>query len=170
MDFRHFFILQLIVFSTLFIGILGDCPNPKVESSTYTSGDAFFSTETVYSIELTVTCSNNQAPSLYAFVNNELILVTKSTSSNSYQVSWSLPHNKAVKGTIPVGFYDDEGASTMRKNMRYGEDVKVDPLFTVDVEHKGIKTQSFIAPGFVAMLLSLLVWWLANTARQKLME
>ena len=70
--------------------------------------------------------------------------------------------------------------------MRYGEDVNVAPLFKVDVEHKvrtpkiilcfntclhqGIKSVSFINPGFVAMLIALLVWWIANTTRQKLVE
>ena len=30
-------------------------------------------------------------------------------------MSWSLAHKEAVKGTIAVGFYDDEGATTLRK-------------------------------------------------------
>ena len=40
--------------------LLGECTNPKVKSSVYTSTDSFFSSETVYSIEMSVGCDNNE--------------------------------------------------------------------------------------------------------------
>ena len=34
------------------------------------------------------------------------------------QVSWAKPHDEAPRGTIKVEFYDDEGASALRKVRR----------------------------------------------------
>ena len=34
------------------------------------------------------------------------------------QVSWAKPHDEAPKGTIKIDFYDDEGASALRKVFR----------------------------------------------------
>jgi hypothetical protein len=121
---------------------------------------------------MTVKCSNNEAPptTLYGYVNGEVIMVTQSNSDGNYQVSWSVPHDKAPKGSITVSFYDDEGASNLRKSLRYGEEVNVTPLFTVDLYHKGVKTGSYIDLGLIAVTISLLIWYLAYTERQKIME
>lgn len=34
------------------------------------------------------------------------------------QVSWAKPHDEAPKGTTKISFYDDEGASALRKVRR----------------------------------------------------
>ena len=35
---------------------------------------------------------------------------------------------------------------------------------------QGVKTASIVAPGFIAVVVSLLVWWLANMTKTKLQE
>eukprot|EP00112_Aurelia_sp_Birch-Aquarium-sp1_P020459 Seg5283.2 transcript_id=Seg5283.2/GoldUCD/mRNA.D3Y31 product="hypothetical protein" protein_id=Seg5283.2/GoldUCD/D3Y31 len=97
----------------------------------------------------------------------------KSKSCSSLiQVSWSSEHKKAVKGNIPIKIYDEEGYSAYRKAQRSGDkELSVDALTTITLNHRGAKREGFVVQTeFLAACIAMGVWWLANTARGKIME
>ncbi|MCI4387448.1 hypothetical protein PGIGA_G00074270 [Pangasianodon gigas] len=115
------------------------CTEPVISTSSYTTGDAVISSETVFIVELSLACGNGaQSVALYADVNGKQFPVTRGQDVGKYQVSWSVPHKQASSGTYQVKFFDEEAYSALRKAQRNNEDVEaIKPLFSVNVEHRG---------------------------------
>uniref|UniRef100_A0A3Q2XJ47 Translocon-associated protein subunit delta n=1 Tax=Haplochromis burtoni TaxID=8153 RepID=A0A3Q2XJ47_HAPBU len=122
----------------LFVPIGESCTDPVITPSAYTTSDAVISSESVFIVELSLTCANGaQSVTLYADVNGRQFPVTRGQDVGKYQVSWSLPHKQAASGTYQVKFFDEESYSALRKAQRNNEDVNaIHPLFSVNIDHR----------------------------------
>uniref|UniRef100_A0A8C2RT41 Translocon-associated protein subunit delta n=1 Tax=Capra hircus TaxID=9925 RepID=A0A8C2RT41_CAPHI len=83
--------LALLLLSGLSCCSAEACVEPQITPSYYTTSDAVISTETVFIVEISLTCKNR------------------------VQVSWSLDHKSAHAGTYEVRFFDEESYSLLRK-------------------------------------------------------
>ncbi|XP_052598035.1 translocon-associated protein subunit delta isoform X4 [Peromyscus californicus insignis] len=96
------------------------CLEPQITPSYYTTSDAVISTETVFIVEISLTCKNRvQNMALYADVSGKQFPVTRGQDVGRYQVSWSLEHKSAHAGTYEVRFFDEESYSLLRKHLPY---------------------------------------------------
>uniref|UniRef100_A0A8D0ZYN5 Translocon-associated protein subunit delta n=1 Tax=Sus scrofa TaxID=9823 RepID=A0A8D0ZYN5_PIG len=147
--------------------ILEACVEPQITPSYYTTSDAVISTETVFIVELSVTCKNRvQNMALYADVSGKQFPVTRGQDVGRYQVSWSLDHKSAHAGTYEVRFFDEESYSLLRKAQRNNEDVSViPPLFTVSVDHRGTWNGPWVSTEVLAAAIGLVIYYLAFSAK-----
>ncbi|XP_066470755.1 translocon-associated protein subunit delta isoform X2 [Tiliqua scincoides] len=92
------------------------CTEPVISPSYYTTSDAVISSETVFVVEISLSCKNGaQNVALYADVNGKQFPVTRGQDVGRYQVSWSMEHKLARSGTYEVKFFDEESYSILRK-------------------------------------------------------
>ncbi|KAK7798143.1 hypothetical protein U0070_012313 [Myodes glareolus] len=136
--------LALLLLSSLSCCSAEACLEPQITPSYYTTSDAVISTETVFIVEISLTCKNRvQNMALYADVSGKQFPVTRGQDVGRYQVratesrvqsspscvcyamptlcqtpnkvSWSLEHKSAHAGTYEVRFFDEESYSLLRK-------------------------------------------------------
>uniref|UniRef100_A0A673VPW1 Translocon-associated protein subunit delta n=1 Tax=Suricata suricatta TaxID=37032 RepID=A0A673VPW1_SURSU len=108
--------LALLLLSSLSCCSAEACVEPQITPSYYTTSDAVISTETVFIVEISLTCKNRvQNMALYADVSGKQFPVTRGQDVGRYQVSWSLDHKSAHAGTYEVRFFDEESYSLLRK-------------------------------------------------------
>uniref|UniRef100_A0A8D2DH76 Translocon-associated protein subunit delta n=1 Tax=Sciurus vulgaris TaxID=55149 RepID=A0A8D2DH76_SCIVU len=118
------------------------CVEPQITPSYYTTSDAVISTETVFIVEISLTCKNR------------------------VQVSWSLDHKSAHAGTYEVRFFDEESYSLLRKAQRNNEDISIiPPLFTVSVDHRGAWNGPWVSTEVLAAVIGLVIYYLAFSAK-----
>ncbi|XP_006010216.1 translocon-associated protein subunit delta [Latimeria chalumnae] len=143
------------------------CTEPSIVSSYYTTSDAVISSETVFIVEISLTCQNGaQNVALYADVNGKQFPVTRGQDVGRYQVSWSMEHKMARSGTYEVKFFDEESYSTLRKAQRNNEDIlSIKPLFTVKVDHRGAWNGPWVSTEVLAAVVGLLVYYMAFSAK-----
>ncbi|XP_010854877.1 PREDICTED: translocon-associated protein subunit delta [Bison bison bison] len=143
------------------------CVEPQITPSYYTTSDAVISTETVFIVEISLTCKNRvQNMALYADVSGKQFPVTRGQDVGRYQVSWSLDHKSAHAGTYEVRFFDEESYSLLRKAQRNNEDVSViPPLFTVSVDHRGTWNGPWVSTEVLAAAIGLVIYYLAFSAK-----
>ncbi|XP_048381970.1 translocon-associated protein subunit delta [Stegostoma tigrinum] len=143
------------------------CTEPTIVPSYYTTSDAVISSETVFIVEISLTCKNGaQNVALYADVNGKQFPVTRGQDVGRYQVSWSSEHKAAGSGTYQVKFFDEESYSALRKAQRSnGNPATIAPLFTVTVDHRGAWSGPWVATEVVAAVIGLLVYYLAFSAK-----
>ncbi|XP_029389835.1 translocon-associated protein subunit delta isoform X3 [Mus pahari] len=112
--------LALLLLSGLSCCSAEACLEPQITPSYYTTSDAVISTETVFIVEISLTCKNRvQNMALYADVSGKQFPVTRGQDVGRYQVSWSLEHKSAHAGTYEVRFFDEESYSLLRKHLPY---------------------------------------------------
>ncbi|XP_013874845.1 translocon-associated protein subunit delta [Austrofundulus limnaeus] len=162
-------IIRVAAFLTLLlVACSGEtCTDPVITPSAYTTADAVISSESVFIVELSLTCANGaQSVTLYADVNGRQFPVTRGQDVGKYQVSWSLPHKQAASGTYQVKFFDEESYSALRKAQRNNEDVNaIQPLFSVNVDHRGAWSGPWVSTEVVAALIGILVYYMAFSAK-----
>ncbi|XP_053434900.1 translocon-associated protein subunit delta isoform X1 [Nycticebus coucang] len=143
------------------------CMEPQINPSYYTTSDAVISTETVFIVEISLTCKNRvQNMALYADVGGKQFPVTRGQDVGRYQVSWSLEHKNAHAGTYEVKFFDEESYSLLRKAQRNNEDVSIiPPLFTVSVDHRGTWNGPWVSTEVLAAAIGLVIYYLAFSAK-----
>ncbi|CAB1452616.1 unnamed protein product [Pleuronectes platessa] len=143
------------------------CTDPVIFPSAYTTSDAVISSESVFIVELSLTCGNGaQSVTLYADVNGRQFPVTRGQDVGKYQVSWSMPHKQASSGTYPVKFFDEESYSALRKAQRNDEDVNaIQPLFSINIDHRGVWNGPWVATEVVAGLIGILFYYMAFSAK-----
>ncbi|KAM9325852.1 translocon-associated protein subunit delta [Gastrophryne carolinensis] len=146
------------------------CTEPSISPSYYTTSDVVISSEVVFVVEISLTCSNGaQNVALYADVNGKQFPVTRGQDIGRYQVSWSLEHKNAHSGTYEVKFFDEESYSLLRKAQRNNEDVSnIKPLFTVNVDHRGAWNGPWVSTEVLAALIGILVYYTAYTAKSNI--
>ncbi|XP_015261101.1 PREDICTED: translocon-associated protein subunit delta [Gekko japonicus] len=146
------------------------CTEPTISPSYYTTSDAVISSETVFVVEISLTCKNGaQNVALYADVNGKQFPVTRGQDVGRYQVSWSMEHKLARSGTYEVKFFDEESYSILRKAQRNNEDVsEIKPLFTVNVDHRGAWNGPWVSTEVLAALIGLLVYYMAFSAKSNI--
>ncbi|XP_062871531.1 translocon-associated protein subunit delta-like [Trichomycterus rosablanca] len=161
--------IKNLIFLALFVCVCkGDgCLNPVITPSTYTTSDAVISSESVFIVELSLSCSNGvQSVALYADVNGRQFPVTRGQDVGKYQVSWSLPHKQASSGTYVVKFFDEESYSALRKAQRNNEDVDtIKPLFSVNVDHRGAWSGPWVSTEVLAAAFGILIYYFAFNAK-----
>ncbi|XP_030403938.1 translocon-associated protein subunit delta [Gopherus evgoodei] len=143
------------------------CSEPTIVPSYYTTADAVISSESVFVVEIALTCRNGaQNVALYADVNGKQFPVTRGQDVGRYQVSWSMEHRAARSGTYEVKFFDEESYSALRKAQRNNEDVSaIRALFTVNVDHRGAWTGPWVSTEVLAAAIGLLIYYLALSAK-----
>ncbi|XP_040178966.1 translocon-associated protein subunit delta [Rana temporaria] len=143
------------------------CTEPSIVPSYYTTSDAVISSEVVFIVEISLTCSNAaQNVALYADVNGKQFPVTRGQDIGKYQVSWSLEHKNAHSGVYEVKFFDEESYSLLRKAQRNNEDVSIiKPLFSVNVDHRGAWNGPWVSTEVLAALVGIFVYYTAYTAK-----
>ncbi|XP_062314594.1 translocon-associated protein subunit delta [Osmerus eperlanus] len=143
------------------------CTDPVITPSAYTTSDAVISSESVFIVELSLACANGaQSVALYADVQGRQFPVTRGQDVGKYQVSWSLPHKQASSGTYQVKFFDEESYSSLRKAQRNNEDVaSIQPLFSVNVDHRGAWNGPWVSTEVLAALIGILFYYLAFSAK-----
>ncbi|XP_075394979.1 translocon-associated protein subunit delta isoform X1 [Tenrec ecaudatus] len=146
------------------------CVEPQITPSYYTTSDAVIATETVFIVEISLSCKNRvQNMALYADVGGKQFPVTRGQDVGRYQVSWSLDHKSAHVGTYEVRFFDEEAYSLLRKAQRNDEDVStIQPLFTVNVDHRGAWNGPWVSTEVLAAVLGLLLYYLAFSAKSNI--
>uniref|UniRef100_A0AAQ4P631 Translocon-associated protein subunit delta n=1 Tax=Gasterosteus aculeatus aculeatus TaxID=481459 RepID=A0AAQ4P631_GASAC len=127
------------------------CTDPAITPSAYTTSDAVISSESVFIVELSLACANGaQSVTLYADVNGRQFPVTRGQDVGKYQVK----------------FFDEESYSALRKAQRNNEDVNsIEPLFSVNIDHRGVWNGPWVATEVVAALMGILVYYMAFTAK-----
>jgi len=147
------------------------CLAPQVTSKTYTTSESAVSVDTVFIVEFSLACKNELLGiNLYADIGGRMLPATKTAETNKYQISVTDEHKKLPSGTYDVKFYDEEGFAAMRKAQRSGESAaNIKPLFNIAISHGGIWTGPIVQTEFVAAMASIVVWWMAYTARSKLL-
>ncbi|KAM4662531.1 translocon-associated protein subunit delta [Discoglossus pictus] len=146
------------------------CTEPVIVPSYYTTSDAVISSEVVFIVEISLTCTNGaQNVALYADVNGKQFPVTRGQDIGRYQVSWSLEHKNARSGTYEVKFFDEESYSLLRKAQRNNEDITaIKPLFTVNVDHRGAWNGPWVSTEVLAALIGILLYYTAYTAKSNI--
>ncbi|CAI5795991.1 translocon-associated protein subunit delta [Podarcis muralis] len=146
------------------------CTDPVISPSYYTTSDAVISSETVFVVEISLTCKNGaQNVALYADVNGKQFPVTRGQDVGRYQVSWSMEHKLARSGTYEVKFFDEESYSILRKAQRNNEDVsEIKPLFSVNVDHRGAWSGPWVSTEVLAAFIGLLVYYMAFSAKSNI--
>lgn len=98
------------------------------------------------------------------------ISAVRINDENRYQVSWVDDPAKASSGDYKITLYDDEGFAALRKAMRSGEDISsVRPLVAIVVNFPGAYKGPWVNSEFIAAILAILVWYLAFSAKSKLL-
>ncbi|XP_034507386.1 translocon-associated protein subunit delta [Ambystoma mexicanum] len=146
------------------------CTEPVIVPSYYTTNDAVISSESVFIVEILLTCNNGaQNVALYADVAGKQFPVTRGQDVGRYQVSWSMEHKNARSGTYEVKFFDEESYSLLRKAQRNHEDLSsIKPLFSVNVDHRGAWNGPWVATEVIAALIGLLVYYTAYCAKSNI--
>ncbi|XP_011857652.1 PREDICTED: translocon-associated protein subunit delta isoform X2 [Mandrillus leucophaeus] len=159
--------LALLLLSSLSRCSAEACLEPQITPSYYTTSDAVISTETVFIVEISLTCKNRvQNMALYADVGGKQFPVTRGQDVGRYQVSWSLDHKSAHAGTYEVRFFDEESYSLLRKAQRNNEDISIiPPLFTVSVDHRGTWNGPWVSTEVLAAAIGLVIYYLAFSAK-----
>ncbi|XP_038237373.1 translocon-associated protein subunit delta isoform X1 [Dermochelys coriacea] len=160
--------IALLLAAAALGGATGEtCPEPTIVPSYYTTADAVISSESVFVVEIALTCRNGaQNVALYADVNGKQFPVTRGQDVGRYQVSWSMEHRNARSGTYEVKFFDEESYSALRKAQRNNEDVSaIRALFTVSVDHRGAWSGPWVSTEVLAAAIGLFVYYLALSAK-----
>ncbi|XP_071439272.1 translocon-associated protein subunit delta [Hetaerina americana] len=151
------------------------CTNPEVSATAFTTQDATVLTSIAYVSEFTLQCSNGAEKDrlpLYAEVNGVTLPTARigPEGYGRYQVSWTEEISSAHTGDVPVHLYDEDGYATLRKLLRNNEDTSnAKPLVTIVVNHPGAYQGPWVNSEFMAVMLAALVWYLAFTAKSKLL-
>lgn len=148
------------------------CTKPEVSASAYTTQDATVLTNIAFIAEFHLKCSNGvEGIPLYAEINGKTVPAARIGDYNHYQVSWTEDVKKARSGDYSVNLYDDEGYAALRKAARSGEDPStVKSLVTIVVNYPGAYQGPWVNSEFMAAILSVLVWYLAFSAKSKLLS
>lgn len=165
---------KLIVLCLLFIASfvnVDSCTKPEVTASAYTTQDATVLTNIAFVAEFTLKCANGvKGIPLYGEVNGRTLPAVR-ISDDKYQVSWVEDVKKAASGDYSVNLYDDEGFGALKKAIRSGEDISsVKPLVTIMVNYPGAYQGPWVNSEFMAAVLSVLVWYLAFSAKSRLLS
>uniref|UniRef100_A0A2K6TI62 Translocon-associated protein subunit delta n=1 Tax=Saimiri boliviensis boliviensis TaxID=39432 RepID=A0A2K6TI62_SAIBB len=121
------------------------CMEPQITPSYYTTSDAVISTETVFIVEISLTCENGvQNMALYADVGGKQFPVTRGQDVRRYQVSWSLDHKSTHAGTYEVRFFDEESFS---------------------VDHRGTWNRPWVSTEVLAAAIGLVIYYLAFSVK-----
>ncbi|CDW57644.1 translocon associated protein complex delta subun it; putative translocon associated protein subunit delta [Trichuris trichiura] len=111
----YFFLLELEVARA---SSVSQCVKPSlVKSEGYSTSDSFFNQKTVFAIDFTIQCENQNAQTipLYWEMDGRFGLVSQLPGNMNYQFSWTTDHKKAHKGTYEIRIYDEQGYATIRK-------------------------------------------------------
>ncbi|KDR24467.1 translocon-associated protein subunit delta [Zootermopsis nevadensis] len=147
------------------------CSKPEVSASAYTTQDATVLTDVAFVAEFTLNCGNHvtRLP-LYAEVNGKMLPAAMVEDDDGYQISWTEDVKKAKRGDYSVILYDEEGYAALRKAIRNGEDPSsIKSLVTIVVNYPGAYNGPWLNSEFIAAILSVVVWYLAFSARSKLL-
>ncbi|XP_014247319.1 translocon-associated protein subunit delta [Cimex lectularius] len=146
------------------------CTNPEVTATSYTTKDGTVITNVAFVAEFTLKCSNGASDlPLYAEINGKTFPAVQ-FDKDHYQVSWVDEISKARSGTYTISLYDEEGYALLRKALRNAEaPSKVSPLFKVELFHPGTYQGPWLNSEFLAVTLSVSVWYLAFSAKSKLL-
>ncbi|XP_049784647.1 translocon-associated protein subunit delta [Schistocerca cancellata] len=147
------------------------CTKPEVSASAYTTPDATVLVNVAFVAEFTLKCSNGaKGIPLYAEINGRTVPAAR-IGDDKYQVSWTEDVKKARTGDYSVNLYDDEGYAALRKAARSGEDPSiVKPLVTIVVNYPGAYTGPWVNSEFMAAVLAVAVWYVAFSAKSKLLS
>uniref|UniRef100_A0A1B6D3S5 Translocon-associated protein subunit delta n=1 Tax=Clastoptera arizonana TaxID=38151 RepID=A0A1B6D3S5_9HEMI len=147
------------------------CSKPEVSATSYTTQDATVLTNIAFVTEFTLKCDSGvKRIPLYAEINGKTLPAAR-ISDDKYQVSWVEEIKKARSGDYNVNLFDEESYGILRKAIRSGEDIStVKPLVTVTVNFPGAYQGPWVNSEFMAAFLSILVWYLAFSAKSKLLS
>lgn len=168
---KQFTVAFLFSFITLHSFVSSEsCLKPEVSANAYTSPDATVLTSIAFVAEFTLKCSNNvKGIPLYAEVNGKTVPAAR-IGEDKYQVSWAEEVKKARTGDYVINVYDDEGFAALRKASRSGEDPStVKPLVTIYVNYPGAYQGPWVNSEFMAAVLAIIVWYVAYSAKAKLL-
>jgi translocon-associated protein subunit delta len=166
---KMFIVVGLLV---LFDSVLADvCTEPVVTAAAYTTKDATVLTSIAFVAEFTLNCGNHVTGlPLYAEINGKTLPAARIGDDNRYQISWTDDVKKARSGDYSINLYDEEGYAALRKAIRSGEDPSsVKSLVTIVVTYPGAYQGPWVNSEFMAAILSVVVWYLAFSARSKLL-
>jgi len=148
------------------------CVQPQITTYSYTTGDATVVTNIAFVAEFTLKCSNNVANlPLYAEIQGTTLPAVQ-TSKDQYQVSWTDEISKAKSGSYSINLYDEEGYVALRKAMRDEESSpsSVAPLGSVTIDFSGAYQGPWVNSEFMAACTAVLVWYLAFSAKSKILS
>jgi translocon-associated protein subunit delta len=86
-------------------------------------------------------------------------------------VSWVEEVKKSRSGDFIINLFDEEGYASLRKAMRNNEDLStVQPLAAVILNHPGAYQGPWVNSEFMAAVLAVVVWYVAFSAKSKLLS
>uniref|UniRef100_A0A8C0HIF4 Translocon-associated protein subunit delta n=1 Tax=Chelonoidis abingdonii TaxID=106734 RepID=A0A8C0HIF4_CHEAB len=130
--------------------IVATCPEPTIVLSSYTTADAVISLQSIFVVEITLTCRNGaQNVALHVDVNRKQFPITRRQEVGCYQVSWSTEHRATRSGIYKVKFFDAESYSALHKAQRNNKDVL------------GTWSRPWVSTEVLAAAIGLLVYYLA---------
>ncbi|XP_050313869.1 translocon-associated protein subunit delta [Anthonomus grandis grandis] len=164
-----------LLFSSLLVVFLSGlslaCTNPQVTSKSFTTQDATIVTHIAYIADFQVKCSSGDVSNLYAELEDGSIVPVAQVAPDTYQVSWSEENKLARRGEHLIRIFDEEGFGAVRKALRANEpSSSVKESFTVSVNHYGAYNGPWLRSEFVAVLVSLVVTYVAITNKSKIVS
>lgn len=146
--------------------------NPEVQLKAYTSTDTLVVNEIAFVGDITLACKDGSKDILlYAAIGSQPIAVTKVPEPNRYLISWSEQPAQAKSGSVTVNFYDENGYAAFRKALRSGQDpTSVTPLTSTKVNVEGVYRGPTVNSESLALLTSIIVWYMAYRSKSDLVN
>nr|CAI5838872.1 unnamed protein product [Callosobruchus analis] len=150
--------------------IAGQCENPQIVSTSYTTQDATILKHVAYIANFHVECKKGDAGNLYALLDDSVTPIA-SVGKGKYQVSWTEDVKTAKTGEITINIYDETGYSSVRKAQRAGDNLSTVPVFAkIVINHPGVYAGPWFSCECLAVGFSVIVAYMAIHFRSKLLS
>ncbi|KAF8791407.1 Translocon-associated protein subunit delta like protein [Argiope bruennichi] len=135
------------------------CQNPKVEQTSYTTVDGMVISDVAFITEFTLSCDSGKKTTpntLSALIGN---------------ISWTESAESLSSGEHGVNVYDEAGYVAFKKAQRNsGDTSEVPSAFFLSLYHRGTYYGPWVSTEFIAATTSILLWYIAFSARSNLMS
>ncbi|GFT70317.1 translocon-associated protein subunit delta [Nephila pilipes] len=148
------------------------CKNPQIDANTYTTVDGMVITDVALISEFSVSCDSQRKDYvLIADKKGRQIPAIRSADNSKYQISWTENAETFFSGEHGLNVYDEEGFAAIKKAQRNSEDTSGIPhAFFLSLYHRGTYYGPWVSTEFVAAATSILLWYIAFSARSHLMS
>ncbi|XP_065156291.1 uncharacterized protein Tapdelta [Atheta coriaria] len=157
-----------ILLSLISVGLCNVCSSPEVVTTSFTTQDATIVANIAYIGEFSIKCGTGSAGNLYAEVDDNIVPVSI-IGSNQYQVSWTEDTKTARSGDRKVRIFTEDGYTAYRKAVRAGECTSsIESLTEIVVNHPGAFYGPWLKSEFLAIVMSIVVAYVAISSKSKL--
>ncbi|KAG8183027.1 hypothetical protein JTE90_017113 [Oedothorax gibbosus] len=161
-----------MILGSLIYPAIGDiCKDPKIDANSYTTVDGMVISDVACISEFSVDCNANKDFILIADKQGRQLPAVKSLDNRKYQISWTEDTENFYGGEHGVKVYDEETYAAVKKAYRNDEDVgNIPSAFFISLYHRGIYYGPWVSTEFVATAISVLLFYIAYSAKADLVS